>query len=73
MNAATARTTRLTTVAMCPIACPVAVPVTTMNTVQQGRNGAAQGPNWDGTLPDSRDHIPACGPASPRWSGGRHE
>lgn len=62
MNAATARTTRLTTVAMCPVACPVAIPLTTMNTAQQGRNGAAQGSNWDGTLPrfqGSLSHL--CG------------
>lgn len=58
MNAATARNTRPTSVARCPIACPIAVPLTTMNTAQQGRNGAAQGSNWDGTLPVFRDHSP---------------
>lgn len=58
MNTLAARNTRLTSVAMCPIACPVAIPLTTMNTPGQGRNGAAQGSNWDGTLPVFRDHSP---------------
>ncbi len=58
MNAVIAPNTRLTTVVMCPIVCPVAIPLTTMNTTQQGRNGAAQGSNWDGTLLVSRDHSP---------------
>ena len=73
MNAFATRNTRLTTVAMCPVACPVAVPLTTMNTVQQGRSCAARGSNWDGTLPVSRDHLPTRAAASPSWSGGRHE
>lgn len=73
MNAFATRNTRLTTVTMCPVACPVAVPLTTMNTVQQGRSGAAQGSNWDGTLPVSRDHIPTRAEADPGLSGGRHE
>jgi len=73
MSATTARSTCLTTVVMCPVACPVAVPLTTMNTVQQGRSCAAQGSNWDGTLPVSRDHFPTRAEATPGWSGGRHE
>jgi hypothetical protein len=73
MSAVIARNARLTTVARCPVACPVAVPLTTMNTVQQGRTCAAEGPNWDGTLPVSRDHSPARAEANPSRSGGRHE
>ncbi len=72
MKAVIARNTRLTTVARCPVACPVAVPLTTMNTVQQGRNRAADRSNWDGTLPGSRDHFPTRAEANPR-SGGCHE
>ena len=73
MSAAIARNTRLTTVAMCPVGCPVAVPLTTMNTAGQGRSRTAHGPNWDGTLPVSRDHYPTRAEANPSWSGGRHE
>jgi hypothetical protein len=73
MTATTAQNTHLTTVALCPVACPVTVPLTTTNTAQQGRNGAAKGANWDGTLPVSRDHFPTRAEANPSWSGGRHE
>jgi hypothetical protein len=73
MNAVIVRNARLTTVAMCPIACPVTVPVTTVNTIQQGRNGAALSPNWDGTLPVFRDHFPNCATADISRVGGRHE
>ncbi len=73
MNVTTARNTRLTTVAICPVACPVAVPLTTMNTAGQGRSCAAPGSNWDGTLPVSRDHFPTRAEANPNWSGGHHE
>ncbi len=68
MNSFATRNTLLTTVAMCPVGCPVAIPLTTMNTAQQGRGNAAQGPHWDGTLPVSRDHLPTCGSQSqPIW------
>lgn len=73
MNATIARSTRLTTVAICPVACPVAVPVTTMNTAGQGRKCATPGANWDGTLPIFRDHFPTRAEANTNWSGGRHE
>jgi len=73
MNAAIARNTHLTTVAICPIGCLVGVPLTTMNTAGQGRNCAAQESNRDGTHPVYRDHFPTPAEANPSWSGGRYE
>jgi hypothetical protein len=73
MNAFATRNTRMTTVARCPVGCPVTVPLTTMNTVQQGRSGAAEGSKWDGTLPVSRDQLHTRAEASRSRSGGCHE
>jgi len=73
MSAFAARNARMTSVARCPVACPVGIPSTTMNVAQQGPTWPARGPNWDGTLPVSRDHVRTRAEVKPTWFGGRHE
>ena len=69
MNRLDARNDRLRGVT----ACPVAIPVTTMKTSPQGQSCAALSPNWDGTLPVSKDYFPIRAEALASRSGGSHE